>query len=644
MNTLRHWPLGSKLVLVATPFLLLALASIAALVWMSLQLEGGAASVNEAGRMRMQAYRMVLSAGTGDAVALGQQVAEFERGLQVLRHGDPERPLFVPWDDAVRQRFVAVEQGWVQFRDRLAGTATATDPPSGTHADAVQAAHAAAFALQIDAFVTVIEAHLARWTALMHLLQLALMALAVVGAAVLLFTGYLFVLEPVRMLKQAIRHIQGGDLGARVECHTSDEFGTLATGFNDMAEQLQAMYRNLEGLVSKKTAQLEERHERLECLYEVTNLVNQATCLDDLAGGFTRHIARIARADGVALRWCDETQSRYLMLASHGLPPAMVEAEHCLNAGDCHCGTPDATAGARVIPIRAMRPARMRHCAHAGFETVVSLPIRLHERLMGEVDLFFHARVDITDAEHALLAALTAQLAGAMDNLRLSALGLEAAVSQERSFLARELHDSIAQSLAFLKIQVRLMRDAIGDGDPPRVQHVLEEIDAGVRECYGDVRELLMHFRTRTNAENIEPALMTTLRKFEHQTGLKATLQMQGQGLPLAPDTQIHVLHIVQEALSNVRKHAGAGQVWLDVQQQPHWRVEVRDDGRGFSNHDGPPDETHVGLRIMAERAERLGARLEVLSTPGRGTSVVLSLAPTPKLAVASPPQQAQLA
>jgi two-component system nitrate/nitrite sensor histidine kinase NarX len=89
---------------------------------------------------------------------------------------------------------------------------------------------------------------------------------------------------------------------------------------------------------------------------------------------------------------------------------------------------------------------------------------------------------------------------------------------------------------------------------------------------------------------------------------------------------QVQVLHIVQEALSNVRKHARATQVWLDVQQQPQWRFEVRDDGEGFSSDESSPDETHVGLRIMAERAERIGADLDVLSRRGRGTSVVLTL------------------
>jgi len=115
MSHPRHWSLGAKLALVGTPFLLLALLSIALTLWVSWQLDGGAAAVNEAGRMRMQAYRMSLSVGTGEAALLPQQVAEFERSLDLLRHGDLERPLFVPWDDTVRERFRIVEQDWARF-------------------------------------------------------------------------------------------------------------------------------------------------------------------------------------------------------------------------------------------------------------------------------------------------------------------------------------------------------------------------------------------------------------------------------------------------------------------------------------------------------------------------------------------------
>lgn len=620
MTHRQHWSLGAKLALVVAPFLLLGLLSTAATLWVSWQLDGGAAAVNEAGRMRMQSYRMALSIGTGETSALAGQVQEFDRSLAVLRSGDPERPLFVPWDDTVRARFEAVAQDWIRFQSHWIDVRPGV--LRNLHSDTF------AFASHIDALVTSIESHLAHWTAMLHLLQITMLAIALLGAAVLLFTGYLFVLEPVSQLKQAIEKIQLGDFDARVERLTSDEFGTLADGFNGMAEHLQSMYHHLERKVAEKTALLQEKHERLESLYEVTALVAKATSLDELAQGFVKSITRIARADGVALRWSDQANRRYLMLAAQGLPSSMVDAEQCLDQGDCHCGAVSDTPGLRIIPIQAVTNTSLRHCEKAGFETLVNIPVHLHERLMGEVALFFHARVSPSPAEHSLLEALTSQLASAMENLRLNALEKEAAVSQERNLLARELHDSIAQSLAFLKIQVQLMRAAVQSGNPVEIKQVLEEIDTGVRESYGDVRELLLHFRTRANSEDIEPALATTLRKFEHQSGMKVSLTMQGQGMPLSPDLQIQVLHIVQEALSNVRKHARASQVRLCVQQQPAWRFEVSDDGVGFTPNNDQLDETHVGLRIMAERAQRIGAALDVISTPGHGSSIILTLPP----------------
>lgn len=618
MKNRTQWSLGTKLALIGAPFLLLALLSTAATLWVSWQLDGGAAAVNEAGRMRMQSYRMALSIGTTQPELLPNHVREFDQSLALLRNGDPERPLFVPWDDAIHARFQAVEEGWAEYR--MLWIETPPDTLNGLRADTVK------FASQINDLVTSIEAHMALWTAILHLLQLTLLAMAVLSAAVLLFTGYLFVLEPVNQLKQAIDRIQMGDFDARVERLTSDEFGDLADGFNGMADHLQSMYRNLEHKVLEKTAMLEEKHERLESLYEVTGLVARATSLDELAQGFVKSITRIAHADGAALRWSDQSNQRYLMLAAIGLPSNMVSAEQCIQHGDCDCGATPGDAELRVIPIQAINTSSLQHCKKAGFETVINIPVRLHERLMGEVSLFFHARVSPPPALVSLLEALCSQLASAMDNLRLNALEREAAVSQERHMLARELHDSIAQSLAFLKIQVQLMRDAVRSADPVEIDKVLDEIDTGVRESYGDVRELLLHFRTRTNDEDIEPALATTLRKFEHQSGLQTSMKMQGHGMPLSPDLQIQVLHIVQEALSNVRKHASASHVWLDVQQQPAWRFEVRDDGVGFKVDDDQFDETHVGLRIMTERAQRIGGAIHITSSPGAGSTVVLTL------------------
>ncbi|MBL8382252.1 MAG: HAMP domain-containing protein, partial [Burkholderiales bacterium] len=434
------------------------------------------------------------------------------------------------------------------------------------------------------------------------------------------------VLDPLARLKAGLKQVEEGDLSTRGDVASRDEFGDLSAGFNRMAGNLQSAYQNLEHKVREKTASLEVERARLAALYDVSAFLAKAASLDELAKGFARRVREIARADAAAVRWSDEANRHYLLMAGDCLPEAMARDEHCLLTGSCHCGQPRATARARVIPIHAAAPAPFDNCARAGFETLVTVPVLLQGRVLGEIDLFYRSPITLSDEERGLLDALASHLASAMEGRRASALEREAAVADERGLLARELHDSIAQSLAFLKIQAQLLREALGAGDAARAQAALGELDAGLRESTGDVRELLMHFRTRTNAEDIEPARQHTLKKFEHQTGLATHLAIEGHGLPLDADVQVQVLHVVQEALSNVRKHAGATQVWIEVQRAPQWRFEVRDDGRGFAGAVEGSDETHVGLRIMAERARRIGAAVEIDSVPGAGTCVSLIL------------------
>jgi len=406
----RHWSLGAKLLMVGTPFIFLVFLATVATLWVSWQLDGGAAAVNEAGRMRMQSYRMSLSIGTQETSQLPAQVAEFQGSISTMKLGDPNRPLFVPWDDDTIKRFAVVESDWARYQSRwIDAKPTAF---SELRDDTVK------FASDIDDFVNSIEVHSAHWTALLHLLQLGMLGSVILGATVLLYTGYMFVLEPVGQLKLAIEKIQLGDFDARVETVTSDEFGTLAEGFNGMAEHLQFMYRNLESKVAEKTALLQEKSERLESLYEVTALVTKATSLNTLAQEFTKSLVKISRADGVALRWSNQGGQRYLLLATHGLPTFMVEAEQCIYSGDCYCGSAELESRLSVIPIRDLTPAKLPHCAKAGFETLVTIPVRLHGQFMGEVDLFFHARRSPTPAECSLFEALSSHLASGMENFR----------------------------------------------------------------------------------------------------------------------------------------------------------------------------------------------------------------------------------
>jgi two-component system nitrate/nitrite sensor histidine kinase NarX len=572
--------------------------------------------------MRMQTWRLTSAVQAQlpyDQIAM--LVAEFDKSLMLLRNGDTSRPLFVPWDDAVRREFAQVRALWQAERSQWL-------QPGGLDALSSQRL-AGDFVIATDRFVLAIEHRLSGYTAILNLFQLVMMALAVLGAVVMLYTGYMYVINPLAQLRRGLAHIEGGDFRTWVDVDTQDEFGQVAAGFNRMAVTLESLYGGLEAQVQTKTVRIEAQRARLEALYEVSAFLARATTIEELSRGFTQRVRAVLSADAVAVRWSDDANQRYLMLASDALPADMLEEERSLIAGACACGNLKPDARIRVIPILSHDAEPMRHCAKAGYESLVSVPVRLQQRLIGEIDLFFRKPVELSADETELLDALASHLASALEGLRATALEREAAVGEERSLLARELHDSIAQSLAFLKIQAQLLRNAIDRQQADKVQTTLDELDEGLRESIGDVRELLVHFRTRTNIENIEGALQETLLKFQHQTGLPAHLQIRGTGLPLPPDVQVQVLHVLQEALSNVRKHAQATQVSLEVDKGERWRFTVRDNGRGF-DAEREHGESHVGMKIMRERAERIGARVALASSSAQGTAVVLTLPPHP--------------
>lgn len=616
----RPRSLSAKLGAIGAVLLLLALGSIGLTLWVTWQLEGGAAAVNEAGRLRMQTWRLAQAVHAGDPQRLHAQALQFDDSIALLERGDPARPLFVPRGETTRAAFERVRAHWSTVR--AAWLAPGALQPGGV------AAEADALVADIDAFVGAIEAQLSRWTAVLTTFQLGLMGLALAGGVALLYAAVLFVFNPLARLQAGVEQVEQGDFSARVAVDADDEFGRLAQGFNRMAATLEGFYRDLEAKVREKTESLRAERERLAVLYEASAFVATAPTLEALAQGFARRLRAVGRADAALLRWHDAAQRRHVLLASDCVPAEMLEQERCLHDGSCHCGQPDAGGHARVIAIRPLAPgAGVAACERHGFEHVVVVPVRLHDQTLGEVDLLYRGSVAAwSDADRALLESLASHLASGMESVRAAALEREAAVAEERTLLARELHDSIAQGLAFLKIQLQLLRGALRRGDAAQAERAIGELDAGIRESTADVRELLLHFRTRTNSDDFVAALKATLHKFEHQTGLPAHLEVHGAGVPLPPDVQVQLLHVVQEALSNVRKHAGASAVWLDVRQQPTWRIEVRDDGRGFDARARGDDETHVGLRIMRERAEGIGASVHVDSTPGRGTRVVVAL------------------
>lgn len=210
-------------------------------------------------------------------------------------------------------------------------------------------------------------------------------------------------------------------------------------------------------------------------------------------------------------------------------------------------------------------------------------------------------------------------------NRELAARDKEMAVSEERNLLAQELHDSIAQSLAYLNIQVQLLQQDLQQEKTADALQALAKIREGVQESYDDVRELLVHFRTRIGDTDLETAIRSALEKFEGQTGIQTSFSLRGTAPQLLPVNVLQVMHILQESLSNVRKHAKASRVDVELVNDGKCRLSVQDNGTGFdAAHDA--GDTHVGLRIMRERAHHINGNFVLESTPGHGTWVRLTL------------------
>lgn len=604
--------LATKVGVIGAALLVVALASIGFTLWIGWQLEGGAAAVNEAGRLRMQTWRLAHLAASGQQAQLPAQAQAYEGSLQLLADGDPSRPLLLPRDAPTQAAFAAVRGEWLQAR--------ASTPNGLPELDASEAERLVA---RVDLLVSAIEARLSTWTSLLSAVQLALVGLAIAASVAFLYASHLLVFAPVDRLRRGLQALERGELAARINEDAQDELGDLARGFNRMAGRLQAVYQGMEGEVRAKTADLVREQHRLAALYDASAFAAAASNQQELAAGFAERMYTLAKADAVMVRWMDPSQQRMVLLAAQGLPPAMLEAERCLKPGDCHCGVPEPRA--RVIPI-ASSAKFGPHCTKAGFVAVTSVSLHLQGRVTGEVDLLFREMPDLADADRELLDSLASHLSSAMDRLRNAALQREAAVAEERGMLARELHDSIAQSLAFMKIQLQLLKDAQPTQRAPVAAKLLDELELGLKECTADVRSLLMHFRTRTDGDDLLPALQQTLHKFRLQSGLRAELAVDGHGAPLPADVQVQLLHVVQEALSNVRKHAQARQVQVRLVHQPHWQIDIEDDGQGFDPAADAPDDSHVGLRIMRERAAKVGAAVELQSQLGVGTRVRISL------------------
>jgi two-component system nitrate/nitrite sensor histidine kinase NarX len=624
--------LSTRIVGLLVGFLCVALSVIGATLLLSWQLEGSAAAINVTGSLRMESYRlgMLLADDAPDvglvarAALVRAQVTQLDDTIALLRRGDPQRPLFLPPAGAIRASFERVAAQWQQLlRPQVLAALGAGGADQGARERGIEA-----FVAQADTLVKLIERDSEARTFWLRASQLLLLALAGFGTVSIIYLLFNMIVAPVVRLQDGIERMREREFGVRLPVDSKDEFGQLALGFNQMADRLQGLYGNLEQLVATKTTDLEGRNRELALLYDCAAFLQQPQSAEALCAGFLTRMRGYFGADGGSVRVLDPIRGNLHMMVHQGLSEQLIEADHCLKVGDCLCGDAALKKISVVHDMRRMPDMQRLQCHREGFATVSVFHIFAQRQHLGFFNLHFREATVFSTAQSALLETLGQLLGTAIENHRLAEREREMAISEERNLVAQGLHDSIAQSLNFLNLQVQMLEQSLAQRQYDDVGAIVPALRAGVEESYQDVRELLQNYRTRLQEGNLVQSLEVAVDKFRRQTGIATELQADIDGAPFPREQQLQLLFIVQEALSNVRKHAGARHVKVSLRDDHDFLLSIDDDGSGFdpalqaANSDG-----HIGIHIMGERARRIDAALTVHSTPGGGTQVRLQLA-----------------
>lgn len=446
-----------------------------------------------------------------------------------------------------------------------------------------------------------------------------LLILLVVGVAVpalIVAVGVRRITQPIADLIRAAQELASGHFGRRISASTGGELEELAEQFNLMAAQLQESYGQLERKVADRTREL-------ATLNAIAADVSRSLELGEiLNSALDRVVTTMDMGTGQAFRLEEESQILVLM-AHRGLSQELV------------CATSQVPLAGSVAGQAALegQPVVREVGAHPkgewgdvperdGTQLVISIPLMSQERMLGAINLSSRVLRDVGPEELSLLAAIGHQIGVAVENARLYEQAQELAVVQERSRLARDLHDSVTQALYGATLYAEAAARQLASGDVQLATRHLREIRDTAQESLREMRLLIFELRPPIlRREGLAAALQARLDAVEGRVGLETSLEVTGDG-QLPPAVEEGLYRIAQEALNNALKHAQAHTVTVRLQRNGQaFSLEITDDGVGFDPL-AVQDQSGFGLRGMEERAARLGGTLGIQSSSGKGTTI----------------------
>ncbi len=404
---------------------------------------------------------------------------------------------------------------------------------------------------------------------------------------------------------------------------SESEVNLLATVSDEIATAIEA-------------ARLRTRH--LQALYEVDQTVRAEFNLDRLLGQVLERMVQLCSADAGTIMLFDEARGDLVLSAAANVPREKLVERIKVNGEGGSWMSSQVVRNKLPLVVQDLDTETRwtSHLAIDGIRSLMSVPMAVGDRIVGVITLGQRRRKGFDNAHLGILSTISSQAALVVRNTQLYSRAEELAIAEERNRIAREIHDGIAQNLAFLGLKADLcliLMDHVSASGPDadRLRTELSAIKEGLRENIRGVRRSIFALRPlELERLGFVPALRKFAEGFGEQNGLSIQLNIVGDETTLPSQLEPPLFRAVQEALNNVGKHAGAGNVWIDLDLSCPDQVAlaVRDDGRGFDTDllSDAPLKGHRGVAQTEEKMTSLGGSFSIESAPGCGTKLEIKL------------------
>ncbi len=448
-------------------------------------------------------------------------------------------------------------------------------------------------------------------------LLLALLALGVIVPVLVTAYGVRHITNPIQKLIHAAGQVTEGQFKHRIEVKTGDEIETLADQFNLMSAELDDSYSSLEKKVADRTIEL-------AIMNSIISVASQSLNLQEILEDALDKTVEMMGFDAGAAFKIEADPASARMIAHRGFD-AEVASElagryNIPNQGNAAEGLPEV----KSYPVEEFQDEKeTARLDQSGFHRLVTVPLSTKGRTLGLFILAKRGPDSLSPEEFSLLNSVGQQIGVAMENAHLYEQAEKTAVAAERTRLARELHDAVTQTL----FSANLIADVIPriwKRNPEEGMQNLEELRQLTRGALAEMRTMLLEMRPEAlERSDIKSLIAQLADAFIGRVRVPVSLVIEGD-CDLTNDVKIAFYRVAQEALNNIAKHSGARQVEVRLACQPgQMNLLIKDDGLGFDPTNINPE--HLGIAIMRERAGSIGARLEIESQVGQGTSVELN-------------------